>query len=67
MQTLTLGQYDYEHLKIPRKPAWTKEMTAVDIDRREREAFLQWRREIAVLLIFIFFYYYFFLIFNSSF
>jgi len=47
MQTLTLGQYDYEHLKIPRKPAWTKEMTAVDIDRREREAFLQWRREIA--------------------
>lgn len=48
MQTLSLGQYDYEHLKIPRKPAWTKDMTAADIDRREREAFLQWRREIAV-------------------
>jgi large subunit GTPase 1 len=48
MQTLTLGQYDYEHLKIPRKPAWTKEMTAEEIDMREKDAFLQWRREIAV-------------------
>jgi hypothetical protein len=48
MQTLTLGQYDYEHLKIPRKPAWKREMTAEEIDMRERDAFLLWRREIAV-------------------
>jgi hypothetical protein len=48
MQTLTLGEYDYEHLKIPRKPTWTKEMTAEDIDIREKDAFLLWRREIAV-------------------
>jgi hypothetical protein len=44
----SMGQFDYKHLKIPRKPAWTREMTAEEIDRQEKEAFLLWRREIAV-------------------
>mmetsp|Transcript_21545 Transcript_21545/g.31305 ORF Transcript_21545/g.31305 Transcript_21545/m.31305 type:complete len:753 (-) Transcript_21545:167-2425(-) len=47
MQTLSMAQYDFEHLKIPRKPSWTKDMTAEEVDMREREAFLNWRREIA--------------------
>ncbi len=48
-QELTLKYFDYEHLKIPRKPAWSKTMTAEDVDRNEKDAFLQWRRDIANL------------------
>jgi len=47
LQNISGDNFDYTHLKIPRKPAWTREMTAEQVDRRETEAFLQWRREIA--------------------
>ena len=47
-ETHSIGQYDFQHLKIPRKPAWSRSMTPEEVDKREREAFLQWRREIAV-------------------
>jgi large subunit GTPase 1 len=49
VQTMVLDQYDFEHLRIPRKPAWTREMTSEDLDRNERDAFLEWRREIATI------------------
>jgi len=39
---------DYKHLRIPRKPAWTTAMSAEEVDRREKDAFLEWRREVAV-------------------
>jgi hypothetical protein len=42
-------QFEHEHLQIPRKPAWDRTMTPEDVDRREKNAFLAWRREIAVL------------------
>ena len=41
--------YDFQHLKIPRKPAWTTSMTADEVDRREKNEFLNWRRYIAAL------------------
>lgn len=48
-QHLTSDAFNYEHLKIPRKPAWTRAMTADDVDRNEKDAFLVWRREIAAM------------------
>ena len=41
------GEFDYKHLKIPRKPSWTRTMTADEVDRRETDNFLDWRREIS--------------------
>lgn len=49
IQELITQEFDYDHLKIPRKPTWTREMSAEDVDRREKDAFLEWRREIAVM------------------
>ena len=49
IQELITREFDYDHLKIPRKPAWTREMSAEDVDRREKDAFLEWRREVAVM------------------
>lgn len=43
------GQFDYEHVKIPRRPKWNSTMTADDLDRNEKNAFLQWRRDIALM------------------
>jgi large subunit GTPase 1 len=43
-----MKDFEFQHLVIPRKPTWNKEMNAEDIDRQERIAFLQWRRDLAV-------------------
>jgi ribosome biogenesis GTPase A len=47
IQTLNFSAFDHEQLSIPRKPAWNKKMTAEEVDRNEKNAFLRWRREIA--------------------
>lgn len=49
VQTLTVKDFNFEHLLIPRKPKWTKTMTAEEVDRREKDSFLEWRRGIASL------------------
>ncbi|XP_065364648.1 large subunit GTPase 1 homolog [Calliphora vicina] len=36
-------------LKIPRRPKWTAETSAEDLQRAERESFLDWRRNLALL------------------
>lgn len=35
-------------LSIPRRPAWNKKISPKEFDRLEREAFLNWRRSLAV-------------------
>jgi len=35
--------------QVPRRPAWHPGMTAAELDRAEKDAFLEWRREIASL------------------
>lgn len=40
-------QLEYEHIRIPRRPRWTHEMATDELQRQEREAFLDWRRELA--------------------
>lgn len=49
IQSYTTKEFQFNHLFIPRKPSWNKEMTAEEVDRREKNAFLQWRRNIAAL------------------
>lgn len=41
-------QLEYEHIRIPRRPAWDFNMDADELQRRERESFLEWRRQLAV-------------------
>lgn len=36
-------------LTVPRRPHWTEDMTAHQLDRLEKDAFLEWRRELAML------------------
>lgn len=49
IQAMSLNEFSYQHLVIPRKPAWNSEMTAEEVDYNEKKAFLQWRRDIAAL------------------
>lgn len=34
-------------LRVPRRPAWAKTMTTQELDRQEKDAFLEWRRGLA--------------------
>jgi large subunit GTPase 1 len=38
---------EYTPLKIPRRPKWTKEMSAIEIKEQEDRAFLEWRSDLA--------------------
>ncbi|XP_017116122.1 large subunit GTPase 1 homolog [Drosophila elegans] len=38
-----------DQLKIPRRPKWSKETSAEELERAENEAFLDWRRDLALL------------------
>ena len=39
----------YRPLKIPRRPEWNKEMEAQEIQHNENMAFLEWRRDLALV------------------
>mmetsp|Transcript_9424 Transcript_9424/g.10748 ORF Transcript_9424/g.10748 Transcript_9424/m.10748 type:complete len:588 (-) Transcript_9424:363-2126(-) len=41
--------FDFTNLPIPRRPKWTKDMSAETLDDLERHSFLAWRRQIAQL------------------
>lgn len=34
-------------LRVPRRPKWTRDMRAEELEHLEREAFLEWRRNFA--------------------
>ncbi|OAD07173.1 hypothetical protein MUCCIDRAFT_20654, partial [Mucor lusitanicus CBS 277.49] len=38
-----------DKLSVPRRPHWEKSMTAEQVQRNERESFLNWRRDMATL------------------
>ncbi|PVU86180.1 hypothetical protein BB561_006792 [Smittium simulii] len=38
-----------DRLKVPRRPMWTKQTSAEELHRLERESFLNWRRDLATL------------------
>lgn len=37
----------FQELSVPRRPQWDKNTTPAELDKRERESFLEWRRAIA--------------------
>ena len=41
--------YNYQDLKIPRRPVWNEETTPAELDRMEKDGFLKWRRELAAI------------------
>ncbi|KZT02400.1 P-loop containing nucleoside triphosphate hydrolase protein [Laetiporus sulphureus 93-53] len=47
--TLQKQQENRQRLRVPRRPPWTKNMTAAQLDRQEKDAFLDWRRGLADL------------------
>ncbi|KAK8806957.1 hypothetical protein WA158_003716 [Blastocystis sp. Blastoise] len=46
MDSSKYGQ-EYNTLQIPRRPKWRQGMTAEELDRNEKESFLEWRRNVA--------------------
>ena len=45
--TLKKHSENKERLRVPRRPSWDKHMTPQQLDRQEKDAFLEWRRGIA--------------------
>lgn len=43
-----LDEFDFTNLTVPRRPKWDKDTTPAELDRNEKEAFLDWRRNIAI-------------------
>ncbi|CAI5712531.1 unnamed protein product [Peronospora destructor] len=39
----------FAEMKVPRRPKWDTSMTAEELNRLEKESFLEWRRDIALL------------------
>ncbi|KAI9481990.1 P-loop containing nucleoside triphosphate hydrolase protein [Coemansia mojavensis] len=48
-KTLERHRENRSRLKIPRRPEWDRTTTAAQLHRSEREAFMEWRRELARL------------------
>ncbi|KAI1789785.1 P-loop containing nucleoside triphosphate hydrolase protein [Ganoderma leucocontextum] len=47
--TLRKQSENKQRLRVPRRPPWTKDMTTAQLDRQEKDAFLDWRRGLAEL------------------
>jgi len=41
------SHFAFQELSVPRRPAWDETTSAAELDKREKEAFLEWRRAIA--------------------
>ncbi|KAG9415906.1 large subunit GTPase 1 [Aphanomyces cochlioides] len=44
-----LPEMDFTEMKVPRRPHWDETTSAAELNLRERESFLNWRRDIAML------------------
>ena len=45
---VTKKKYDYgDELTVPRRPPWTRKTTRQELERQERDSFIDWRRAIA--------------------
>ncbi|KAI0720012.1 P-loop containing nucleoside triphosphate hydrolase protein [Cerioporus squamosus] len=47
--TLRKQSENKQRLRVPRRPPWTKTMTTAQLDRQEKDEFLEWRRGLAEL------------------
>ena len=46
-QALEKHRQNKARLRVPRRPPWTRDMTHHQLERQERDAFLEWRRGLA--------------------
>jgi len=44
----TAAKFDFTELSIPKRPKWDSTTTPEELDTSEKEAFLTWRRSIAI-------------------
>ncbi|KAG7385743.1 large subunit GTPase 1 [Phytophthora pseudosyringae] len=44
-----MPEMTFAEMKVPRRPQWDKSTTAEELNRMEKESFLEWRRDIAML------------------
>ncbi|KAF4142834.1 50S ribosome-binding GTPase, partial [Phytophthora infestans] len=44
-----MPEMTFAEMKVPRRPQWDKSTTAEELNRMEKESFLEWRRDIAIL------------------
>lgn len=42
------SRFAFKELSVPRRPKWDESTTPAELDRNEKEAFLNWRRKIAM-------------------
>lgn len=42
------SHFAFQELSVPRRPAWDESTSAAELDKQEKEAFLDWRRAIAL-------------------
>mmetsp|Transcript_4518 Transcript_4518/g.8695 ORF Transcript_4518/g.8695 Transcript_4518/m.8695 type:complete len:700 (+) Transcript_4518:122-2221(+) len=42
------SRFDFKELSVPRRPKWDDSTTPAELDHSEKEAFLNWRRKIAM-------------------
>ncbi|KAK2461620.1 hypothetical protein APHAL10511_006083 [Amanita phalloides] len=47
--TIRKHEENKNRLRVPRRPSWIKSMMSAELDRREKAAFLDWRRGLAQL------------------
>ncbi|KAI0271431.1 P-loop containing nucleoside triphosphate hydrolase protein [Gloeopeniophorella convolvens] len=47
--TLQKHRENRKRLRVPRRPPWTKSMSTAQLERQEKDAFLEWRRDLAEL------------------
>lgn len=45
--TLRKQSENKQRLRVPRRPPWMKSMTTAQLDRQEKDSFLEWRRGLA--------------------
>ncbi|KAI0307671.1 P-loop containing nucleoside triphosphate hydrolase protein [Multifurca ochricompacta] len=49
ISTLKKQYENKQRLRVPRRPPWTKSISQGQLERQEKDAFLQWRRDLAEL------------------
>ena len=47
LSTLKKHGENKQRLRVPRRPPWTKSISQAQLERQEKDAFLQWRRDLA--------------------
>ncbi|GAA5906759.1 hypothetical protein JCM6882_003294 [Rhodosporidiobolus microsporus] len=48
-ELLNKQRENVNRLQVPRRPPWTRQMSTVELERQERDSFLEWRRGLADL------------------